>query len=331
MRLPIPRGQLSESLVSLLATGSGRATPPADSATGDDDRQLALWILYEQHYQGFDEVDPRLEWDAELIRLRSELEAPFERSIRDLVAEEVRAAVEQGDDVVAQLEHLTRDQPGALAAHLQREATEDEYREFLVQRSIYHLKESDPHAWVVPRLTGAAKVALAELQYDEFGDGVPERLHSRLFADALEGAGLDPSYGGYIDRVSTETLAAVNAMSLFGLHRRLRGAAMGHLAAFEMTSSLPCRRYVQGAERLGLDERVVRYFDEHVEADAVHEQLAARAICQSMVDADPALHDDVLLGAAACVALEGLAGRQMLDAWQGGGTSLRPEDGEKAA
>ena len=35
------------------------------------------------------------------------------------------------------------------------------------------------------------------------------------------------------------TLAIGNLMSLFGLHRRLRGAIVGHLAAFEMTSSLP--------------------------------------------------------------------------------------------
>jgi hypothetical protein len=113
-------------------------------------------------------------------------------------------------------------------------------------------------------------------------------------------------------------------MSLFGLHRRLRGACMGHLAAFEMTSSLPCRRYLQGAERLTLDERVGRYFDEHVEADAVHEQLAARDICAALVDAEPDLHEQVLRGAAACVMLEAAAGTAMVRAWEAGRSSLRP-------
>ena len=63
-------------------------------------------------------------------------------------------------------------------------------------------------------------------------------------------------------------------MSLFGLHRRWRGAALGHLAAVEMTSSEPSRRYSAGLRRLGFDERVTVFYDEHVEADAVHEQIA---------------------------------------------------------
>ena len=44
-------------------------------------------------------------------------------------------------------------------------------------------------------------------------------------------------------------------MSLFGLHRRLRGALVGHLAAFEMTSSIPNRRYGDGLRRLGVRRR----------------------------------------------------------------------------
>lgn len=43
----------------------------------------------------------------------------------------------------------------------------------------------------------------------------------------------------YLDLVPAVTLTSVNTMSFFGLHRRLRGAIVGHLAAFEMTSSLP--------------------------------------------------------------------------------------------
>jgi hypothetical protein len=111
-------------------------------------------------------------------------------------------------------------------------------------------------------------------------------------------------------------------MSLFGLHRRLRGAAMGHLAAFEMTSSIPCRRYSQGAGRLGLDPLVAAYFDEHVEADAVHEHVAAEDICGSLVEADPDLRPQVLMGAAACVALDAVATERMLADWDSKGTSL---------
>src|SRR3954452_22122882 len=100
-------------------------------------------------------------------------------------------------------------------------------------------------------------------------------MHSGLFAQAMEALGLDATVNRYVDRLPGATLATVNLMSLFGLHRRWRGAIVGHLAAFEMTSSVPNRRYANALRRLGFGPRATDFFDEHVEADAVHENLAA--------------------------------------------------------
>jgi hypothetical protein len=327
MQLPRPRGPFSEQVFAAMVAAN--PTPvPYDASTdvlSDEDVQIALWALYELSYRGFDDVDPAHEWSPALIGTRRSVEAVFEQAVRELTEPAVaRALDEQGAArVPAQIAAVIDDAEDAgLARFVQREATEDQYREFLVHRSVYHLKESDPHAFAIPRLDGAPKVALAELQYDEFGGGRVDRLHSTLFAGALDGAGLDPAYGAHVDVVPAPTLAVNNAMSLFALHRRLRGALMGHLAAFESTSSLPCRRYAGGAGRLGFDERVTAYFDEHVEADAVHEQLACRSICQRLVEQHPELHGDVLMGAAACVQLEARAGALMVDAWRAGSSAL---------
>jgi len=205
-----------------------------------------------------------------------------------------------------------------VASFLQRKATREQVLDFLSQRSLYHLKESDPSSFVLPRIGGRAKTALAELLHDEFGAGQPERLHADLFADALAGCGLDPSYGAYIDSTPATSLAVNNVMSLFGLHRRLRGAALGHLAAFEATSAVPCRRIAAGIERVGLAPVVADYFHEHVEADSVHEQVALRDICGSLVEDEPALREDVLFGAAACAHLDDVAGTELLHDWQHG-------------
>ncbi|MBO9521860.1 MAG: iron-containing redox enzyme family protein [Nocardioidaceae bacterium] len=332
MLLPSPRGTLGAALVSALR---GDGPVPATGAHDDeDDLQLSLWVLYELHYRGFDDVPGTWEWDPELLRLRAALEAGFEAAIRERCAGLVTEAEEQAgeqDDVVTALRLIAEADVPALSSYLHRTATAEQYREFLMARSVYHLKESDPHSWAVPRLTGAPKAALAELQYDELGGGRPDRVHQQLFADALTEAGLDPAYGSYVDLTPAPVLAVNNAMSLFGLHRRLVGACVGHLAAFEMTSSLPCRRYAQGAERLELGPAVVRYFDEHVEADAVHEHLAARDICARLVDQQPALRADVLLGAAACVLLEADAARATLDAWEQGLSALRAPEQERVA
>ena len=173
--------------------------------------------------------------------------------------------------------------------------------DLLRMRSIYHLKEADPSAWVVPRLDTAPKAALVELLYDEYGAGDPNKLHHHLFARGLEAVGLRSEYGAYVDDAPAEVLEQNNAMALFGLHRRLRGAAMGHLAAFEATSSMPSRRMAAGLERLGLDATMIGYYTEHVTADAAHEQVAVRAICGALLDQEPALWDDVFFGAFTCM------------------------------
>ena len=115
-------------------------------------------------------------------------------------------------------------------------------------------------------------------------------------------------------------------MSLFGLHRRLRGALVGHLAALEMTSSLPNRRYAAGLRRLGGDDAAARFYDEHVQADAVHEQRAANDRCGGFAAAFPTLTGDILYGAACALTLERLWAEQVMDRWQCGASSLLEPD-----
>jgi hypothetical protein len=115
--------------------------------------------------------------------------------------------------------------------------------------------------------------------------------------------------------VPTEVLEQNNAMTLFGLHARLRGAAVGHLAAFEVTSSLPSRRLAQGLQRLGLPTEVAAYYLEHVEADAVHEQLATRGICAALVEEDPSCADAVFFGVFTCLDLESRLASAVLAGW----------------
>jgi hypothetical protein len=297
-------------------TGRGRvpSTSGDDPILDDRDAQLALWLLYELSYRGFAGVDPGLEWDPELVRLRRDLERRFERDLRALTAALVSAEIDQGGDVGDLVLRMADGDGPRLSAYLRREATAEQMRDFLRERSVQQLKESDPQAFLVPRLEGAPKVALMELQYDEFGAGRPERLHQQLYAETLAAVGLDAAYGAYVDKVSAISLASANAMSLLCLNRRLSVAGVGHIAAFEAYSSVPSRRIASGLERLGLSA-AAPYFEEHVEADSVHEQIAARDICGGIAAADPGTLPDLVFGAACAVELDRLSAEEMLRRW----------------
>jgi hypothetical protein len=342
MRAPSPRGPLSRALLSgltqgvidpdlpLLAEQSARA---AEDLLTDDDVQVSLTVLYELHHQGIDGVDDRWEWDTGLLRARAALEGPLEEALTsavevpaDLLVDLEATAAGEGvaSGVARALFDLTgRDAGPSLSAYVAKKATDDQLHELLIHRSVYQLAEADPHTWAIPRLAGAPKAALVEIQADEYGGGRPERMHAALFARTMRGLGLDDTYGRYVDDVPAITLASVNMMSMFGLHRRLRGCIVGHLAAFEMTSSQPNRLYGNGFRRHGYDADVTWYFDEHVEADAVHEQIAGRDLAGGLVAQQPHLRDDVLFGAAACLHVDGRVGAHLIERWSAGESSLR--------
>ncbi len=148
-------------------------------------------------------------------------------------------------------------------------------------------------------------------------------MHAALFAKTMRAAGLDDTYGAYLDLLPGVTLANVNLMSLLALHRRWRAAAAGHLALFEMTSSIPNGRYARGLRRLGFDDDAADFFDEHVVADAVHENIAAVDLAGGLARQDPALGADALFGARALVAVEAAWSRHIVSAWEAGVSSLR--------
>ncbi|RWZ51146.1 iron-containing redox enzyme family protein [Labedella phragmitis] len=330
------RGPLSASLLHILdgrpddvgpVTSWHDAVDEAIAATSDvivdDDVQFTLFLLYSLHTGGL--VDPGgvWEWNGDLLAGRARLEAAFEARLREVVPMPDLPPAESGA-VAATLFELTKPTPGpSLSRYLARKATLEQAVEFLKQRTVYTLREADPHSWAIPRLHGRSKVALVEIQSDEYGAGRPDRQHAAIFARTIEGVGLDATYGAYLDEIPAITFASLNLMSMFGLNRRLRGATAGHLAAFEMTSSIPNTSYGDAFKRLGFGEDVTEYFDEHVEADAVHEQIAAHDLAGSLAEDEPDLLADILFGASAGLYVDGLLADHILEAFEGGRSSLR--------
>lgn len=331
--LPLAVGALSALILELLESevdGAARFGDPAVSAArivdavasplDDDDLQLALYLCYELHYRSFDGVDPEWEWNPLLLGVRAVLEKAFSDALEQCVDRERIEPEEVGERLFA-LE--AADQGPSLSRKLEIDPDLEQFREFVVHRSLYQLKEADPHSWAIPRLAGPPKAALLEVQGDEYGGGRAERMHSALFTKTMRALDLDARENAYLELVPAPTLASVNLMSGLGLHRSRRGAIVGHLAMFEMTSALPNRRYGNALRRLGFDSEATDFYDEHVEADAVHENIAAYDLAEGLAKSEPEVAGDILFGAAAMLFLEDRFARHLLDFWQDDRTSLR--------
>ena len=306
---PAPRDQLTRIGASV-----------RDSDPYGLDLQLALYMCYELHYRGFAGVDPSWEWNPGLLHLRGQLEHTFLAGVRRDVG-----PIEPGQTAEAEMDSLSIESVDGTGPSywLRDNGTWQQMREYFVHRSLYHLKEGDPHAWAIPRLSGQAKASFVAVEFDEYGAGCGPKAHQQLFADLLTAAGLDSTYLAYLEVVPAESLAVVNLMSLFGLHRQLRGAAVGHFASTEITSPPGSGRLVEALQRLAAPPECIAFYREHVEADAVHEQVVRIDVVGDLVAREPQLDRDVAFGIRAHAAVEDRLAEAIMAFWKAGETSLR--------
>ena len=324
--LPQAVGPLSATILDLLHRGRPalqlRPTdvPVCEADPYALDLQLALYACYELHYRGFAGVNPRWEWNPALLQVRARLEEAFLSAVRHDVGDIAPDATAATEMDALSVEPIDGEGPSYF---LRDKGTWEQMREYFVHRSLYHLKEGDPHAWAIPRLTGQAKASFVAVEFDEYGGGRGERVHQHLFAELMDAAGLDSTYLGYLDDVSADALASVNLMSLFGLHRELRGAAVGHFASTEITSSPGSRRLMEALERMGAPEPCVAFYREHVVADAVHEQVVRTDVVGDLVAGEPQLDRDVVFGIRARDVVEDRLAAHVMECWTQDRSSLR--------
>ena len=164
MRLPPARACLAPGSTRRCAALLPRSRPPWPPppapdgrlrAWEDEDFQLALWCCYELHYRGFEDVDADWEWHPAVLAWRGLLERQWLAALRGLAGEHPTVAAPA---VPAALRELTSRGGGPdLAGYLARTASLDQFAEFLGHRSVYQLKEADPHSFGIPRLDGPAE------------------------------------------------------------------------------------------------------------------------------------------------------------------------------
>ena len=191
--LPDARGPLSAAVLAALRGEPPLRADPADADPYGDDLQLALYCCYELHYRGFAGVPDDREWEPGLLALRREIERVFEPPC----ARTSRPATAPWSPPCESSTRCSSSPSTATGPswHLRRDGELWQLREYVAHRSLYHLKEADPQAWVIARLDGPAKAALVTVEHDEYGAGDPDRMHARLFADMMAALELSTAYG----------------------------------------------------------------------------------------------------------------------------------------
>jgi hypothetical protein len=319
LRLPAARGDLSAWVTDrLTGVGARRAPSAAGADAFGDDLQLALYLACESHFRDLPGVTADREWDPQLMSFRASLEHRFEAALRDRVGAAPTGPVER---VIPAM--IDADDGPSVSRFMETDGTIDQMRDFVVHRSAYQLKEGDAHTFAVPRLHGRAKQLLVAIQAGEYGADAPDRvMHCELFGQTMRELGLDDRPNAYLDVLPASALMVSNTISMFGLNRRWRGALVGHLSVFEMTSVTPMGRYSKGLERMGASAAARRFYDVHILADAEHE-LMALEMAQALAESEPNLCADIVFGAQCVLVVERLFAERLFGGWTGAAPRVR--------
>lgn len=321
--LPWPRGPLSDFVITTFSSHSDSVglSPHVvlDDPLVDDDFQLALYLCYELHFRDVARTD--LEWDPTLLSFRAELERVFVYRLRQFDCASSAHSTALGVSLDELLE--SADNRG-IGEYLELHATLDQLREYCVHRSASCLKSGDANSFGIARLKGGAKAAMAKMQFADMGYGDARSMNSTHFAATMMALELDPRHGAYVGHLPAASLAQVNLESLFGLHRRWRGALVGAVVMNKLSSVDIMDHCLHAMFRLDGSVAGANYFSNRMNADAIHAFIARDQLVAGLVATDPQIADDVLFGATVQLRLEENFARHALDSWSAGRSSLLP-------
>jgi hypothetical protein len=80
---------------------------------------------------------------------------------------------------------------------------------------------------------------------------------------------------------------------------------------------------VEALSRMNAPEPCIRFYREHVEADAVHEQVVRTDVVGDLVAREPHLEPDVVFGIRAFDFVEDRLAAHLMASWAAGRSSLR--------
>lgn len=183
------------------------------------------------------------------------------------------AALQQLDVKQALIERAAKDLEPPLSEdsrYIREEMSEAGYRHLLAIGSFEGLVESSHLPRILGGAANAVQCTLMRVFQEEYGNGRLPRKHSTFFAQMLNEFGMNTQPEGYFDLVPWELLACSNNSYLISERKRYFLRYNGGLTYFELSVPAAFRNYVTAAQRLGLSNAAMSYWEVHIREDERH-------------------------------------------------------------
>ncbi|OUL25031.1 iron-containing redox enzyme family protein [Nostoc sp. 106C] len=183
------------------------------------------------------------------------------------------SALQQLDVKQALIERASVDVDPTLSQdsrYIREEISEVGYRHLLAIGSFDGLVEGSRMTSILGGAANEVQCTLVRVFLEEYGNGRLSRKHSTFFAQMLTEFGMNTEPEGYFDLVPWEVLACDNHNFLTTERKRYFLRYSGALTYFEVAGPAAYRNYLAAAQRLGLSEAAMGYWELHIREDERH-------------------------------------------------------------
>ncbi|MCA3155572.1 MAG: iron-containing redox enzyme family protein [Burkholderiales bacterium] len=172
-------------------------------------------------------------------------------------------------------------------------STVDDLKFFLAQEVTMDANTDDFLALLQVGVPTSIKATIAANYWDEMGYGDPEKMHSRLFARAVQVLGASVAEGAEID---IGALVCGNMQILLSMKRRYFEKGTGFFLACEYMAPKRFKSLMSGWNRNGLPMDGAGYHEVHIPLDVEHADAWIREVIIPIVEAEPAAAQEVARG-----------------------------------
>lgn len=236
------------------------------------------------------------ERSAYLQKVRAQIEQPWQKW--ELAQIDI-AALQQEDVKQGLLARGERDLDPPLSEdsrYIRTEMGEAGYRHILAIGSFDGLVEGSRLSRIMGGAANEMQATLMRVLIEEYGNGRLSRKHSTYFAQMLAEFGMNTEPEAYFDLVPWEVLASANHNFLVTERKIYFLRYNGGLTYFEVAGPAAYRNYLAAAQRLGLSQAAMGYWELHIREDERHGRWMLDDVAIPLADKYPQQAWELLLG-----------------------------------
>lgn len=182
------------------------------------------------------------------------------------------------------------------ARFIREEMSDEGYRHLLAIASFDGLVEASRMTSILGGAANEVQCTLVRVFLEEYGNGKLSRKHSTFFAKMMEEVGLNTEPEGYLDLVPWEVLACANHNFLLTQRKRHFLRYNGGLTYFEVAGPSIYRNYMTAAQRLGLSDMAMGYWELHIREDERHGRWMLEQVALPLANQYPDNAWELVLG-----------------------------------